>query len=349
MQEGIDLVDALDHLVQNLNRADGHKSGDCPPDDCPPLPLPTTTTAVATGLQPFDVVLMDHNYCQTCDYYSTAGVSDGTVGTAGSNRTSGAAETAGDSQTLIGDQHQPVVGVTTNTTISTTSATKLSPHKQQTTLSVNRSTTSATSAVAVAAPTVATPVAATPPTVASPVATSANSFVSFNDNSSSTMTATSPSPTRVPPDSPLGTPTFSKSSSPKTPPASRRSQRQIDRFEKSMVEKIKAENQEMLKREKEIMESPIKSSSTDTSHPLTPSTASAATTATDETKDTDEDQLVIDFDKKSKEKTIGGNSSNNSGKRNNKRQKSLTNVSVKPMEAQEFIITEFDCVLNAYD
>jgi hypothetical protein len=42
-------------------------------------------------------------------------------------------------------------------------------------------------------------------------------------------------------------------SSPKTPTASRRSQRQIDKIEKSVLEKIKAENQEMLKREKESM------------------------------------------------------------------------------------------------
>jgi len=41
----------------------------------------------------------------------------------------------------------------------------------------------------------------------------------------------------------------------------------------------------------------------------------------DDNKDVDEDQLVIDFDKKSKDKTI----SNNSGKRSAKRQKSHTN------------------------
>ena len=86
-----------------------------------------------------------------------------------------------------------------------------------------------------------------------------SSFAQFNDNSyasSSTASATSPAPqTPGSPPVPQTPPTsIGKGGLQKTPPsASRRSQRQIDRIEKTVLEKIKAENQEMLKREKEEM------------------------------------------------------------------------------------------------
>jgi hypothetical protein len=218
VQEGLDLVDALDHLVQNLN-AQNHSTGSratVSPGDFPTLdssPPPRTTGAHSA--RTFDVVLMDHNYCHSYDYLVTTGA-----------------------------PHDATGGTTT------APAGKQSPHKQTFAKVVSDKTTAG------AVNTV--PPLSTPTTATGAVgAQNSSQFTSFNDNSyasSSTLTATSPSPTRVP-DSPVSTASNAtpKCSSPRTPPASRRSQRQIDRIEKSVLEKIKAENQEMLKREKESM------------------------------------------------------------------------------------------------
>jgi hypothetical protein len=74
---------------------------------------------------------------------------------------------------------------------------------------------------------------------------------SVNTTQPSVQLSSSASTTSTACSSPSNSSTGNKS--PKTPTASRRSQRQIDKIEKSVLEKIKAENQEMLKREKESM------------------------------------------------------------------------------------------------
>ena len=186
VQEGMDLVDALDTLVQHLSRETKTLPNDCEPNEMS-----------VNAFTPFEMVFMDHNYCRM-DLL--------------------AANHSGATQPIGGQQLDK----------------SLSQSSPQKTIVSNSSQ--------------------------SPVVQS-SSFTSFNDNSyasSSTVSATSPAPQTpgsppVPSTPPSSSSAKKSSSSPKTPSASRRSQRQIDRIEKTVLEKIKAENQEMLKREKEEM------------------------------------------------------------------------------------------------
>ena len=188
VQEGMDLVDALDTLVQHLSRETKALPNDLEAKD-----------ANVNTLSSFERVFIDHSYCKM-DYFNFS-------------HTGAAPIPAPTPQVLPTDKPY---GLT-------------SPQK------TNLTTTPLSPAV------------------------QSSTFASFNDNSyasSSTASATSPAPQTPGSPSIPSTPPLSLSfgkSSPKTAAASRRSQRQIDRIEKCVLEKIKAENQEMLKREKQQM------------------------------------------------------------------------------------------------
>jgi hypothetical protein len=163
VQEGMDLVDALDTLVQHLSRENNNKD---------------TIESNNDSINPLDIVLLDHNYCQPI------------------------------CQTFV----RPVTDV--NTTPVKTQSVEIKPKPFETTDKQSVNTTQ--------------------PSV--PLS-----------NTYSSRASTTSTPSSSPSNSITG------NKSPKTPTASRRSQRQIDKIEKSVLEKIKAENQEMLKREKESM------------------------------------------------------------------------------------------------
>uniref|UniRef100_T1JTB7 PHD-type domain-containing protein n=1 Tax=Tetranychus urticae TaxID=32264 RepID=T1JTB7_TETUR len=106
-------------------------------------------------------------------------------------------------------------------------------------------------------------------------------------------------------------PTFSyntASSSSFSPPSTpqRRSQRQIERIEKSVLEKIKAENAEMLKREKEEMEAAKLPKPAESIIARKPDNdlPEAITVKKEDVEDDDkvEDGLIIDFDQQEKKK-----------------------------------------------